>query len=229
MIDWTERLSDYLDGDMSGEERSRLEAALGADAELRRVLEDIREVKQTAGSLPPSSPRSDLWPGIALRIEAGEERTLLPIRGAGHERRRISFTLPQLAAAAVALMVLGSTSVWMAMSARAGGHEGGSPTIAVAPAPEAGFVSVSPEADPDLSYETAIRDLEAQLEIGRDRLDPGTVEALKRSLATIDRAIDRAEEALVADPASVYLNRHLAEARTGKIRVLQQAALVASS
>ena len=41
--------------------------------------------------------------------------------------------------------------------------------------------------------------------------------------------IARAREALEADPASVYLNRHLADARARKLRVLQQAALMASS
>ena len=79
------------------------------------------------------------------------------------------------------------------------------------------------------SYEATIQDLEEQLQVGRERLDPRTVEALESSLATIDRAITRAQEALEADPASVYLNRHLADARTRKLHVLQQAATLASS
>jgi hypothetical protein len=65
--------------------------------------------------------------------------------------------------------------------------------------------------------------------IGRGQLSPETVEALETSLATIDRAIVRAREALEADPANVYLNRHLADARTRKLQILQQAALLASS
>ena len=35
MTDWTEKLSDYLDGDMSGNELAKLEAALQGDAGLR--------------------------------------------------------------------------------------------------------------------------------------------------------------------------------------------------
>jgi len=227
MTDWTEKLSDYLDDNLSGDELAKLEAALHGDAELRRVVEELRAVKNTAASLPQQSPQSDLWSGIEARIQARERGAVVPLSSAGHARRRFSFTLPQLAAAAVALLVLGSASVWVAMSAGAGGLETGSP-IAVAPTPETGFVSAPGEGS-TFSYEATIQDLEEQLQIGRDRLDPKTVAALQGSLATIDRAIARAQAALEADPASVYLNRHLADARTRKLRVLQQAAWLASS
>jgi len=72
MTDWTDRLSDYLDGDMSGDELMALEAALQGDAELRAVLEELRVVREAAGSLPSRNPADDLWPGIQARIERGE-------------------------------------------------------------------------------------------------------------------------------------------------------------
>ncbi|MGB5526069.1 MAG: zf-HC2 domain-containing protein [Gemmatimonadota bacterium] len=227
MTDRTEKLSDYLDGDLSGDELAKLEAALQGDAELSRVLEELRAVKNAAASLPRHAPQSDLWPAIGARIEADSNVDVVPLSSAGRSRRRFSFTIPQLAAAAVALLVLGSASVWMAMSSGAGGLETGNP-IAVAPIPEAGFVS-APGDGSTFSYEATIQDLEDQLRVGRDRLDPRTVAALEGSLATIDRAIARAKEALEADPASIYLNRHLADARTRKLHVLQQAARLASS
>lgn len=226
MIDWTERLSDYLDGDMSGDEVAKLEAALEGDAELCRVLEDLRAVRETAASLPAGSPASDLWPVIEARIRDGEHVGVTSIADGRGARRRFSFTVPQLAAAAVAMLVLGSASVWVAMSPRGAGSD--SRPIAVAPAPGAAFVA-TPEDASAFSYEATVEGLEEQLRIGRDRLDPKTVAALEASLATIDRAIARAQEALEADPASVYLNRHLADARTRKIQVLQQAARLASS
>ena len=227
MTDRTEKLSDYLDGDLSGDELAKLEAALQGDAELSRVLAELRAVKNAAASLPRHTPQSDLWPAIQARIEADPNVDVVPLSSAGHSRRRFSFTIPQLAAAAVALLVLGSASVWMAMSSGAEGPGTDSP-IAVAPIPEAGFASAPGEGS-TFSYEATIQDLEEQLQVGRDRLDPRTVAALEGSLATIDRAIARAKEALEADPASVYLNRHLADARTRKLHVLQQAARLASS
>ncbi len=139
MTDWTERLTDYLDGDMSGDELARLEAALEGDAELRQVLEELRSVRDAARSLPRRSPAADLWPGIVARITASQEVGVVPLARARPGDRRFSFTIPQLAAAAVALLVLGSASVWVAMSAPGGGQAG--PEVAMAPAPEAGFVS----------------------------------------------------------------------------------------
>ena len=227
MTDWTDRLSDYLDGHLAADELTKLEARLECDAGLRGVLEELRAVRDVAGSLPRRAPESDLWPGIEARIEADEDMAVVPIAGAVHGRRQFSFTIPQLAAAAVAMLVLGSASVWMAMGSRVASLEGRSP-VAVAPAPEASLVSAAEEGS-EFSYEATVEDLHEQLRDGRDRLDPQTVEALEGSLATIDRAIARAQEALEADPASVYLNRHLAEARSRKLRVLQQAAVLASS
>jgi hypothetical protein len=227
MTDWTDRLSDYLDGDMSGDELMALEAALQRDAELRAVLEELRVVREAAGSLPSRNPADDLWPGIQARIEQGESAGVVSLTEVGRARRRVSFTIPQLAAAAVALLVLGSASVWVAVNSGSPAVDGGSP-IAVAPAPEAAFVSAGEE-NGAFSYEATLESLEEQLRLGRDRLDPKTVEALESSLATIDRAIARAQEALEADPASVYLNRHLADARTRKLLVLQQAARLARS
>lgn len=229
MTIWNDRLSDYLDADMSGDELAEVEAALEGDAELRQVLEELRAVRDTAGSLPGHAPASDLWPAIESRITADQDASVVRLASAkpGSGRRSFSFTVPQLAAAAVALLVLGSASVWVALSVQNGGLENGSP-VAVVPVPEASFVS-SPEDGSAFSYDATVQDLEEQLRIGRDRLDPKTVEALEGSLATIDRAIARAQDALEADPASIYLNRHLADARTRKLRVLQQAAVLASS
>ena len=226
MNDWTDKLSEYLDDELSGDERARLEEALERDAELRGVLEELRGVRYAASALPQAGPARDLWPGIESRIAASDE-AVVPIAEAAAKRRRFSFTVPQLAAAAVAALVLGSAGMWALMSAN-GEDPGSGSTIAVTPQPEAQVVSAT-DAEESFSYEATIRDLEAQLESGRERLDPKTVAALEGSLATIDRAIARAQEALEADPASVYLNHHLADARTRKLRVLQQAALLASS
>lgn len=228
MTDWMQKLSDYLDGQLSRDERARLEAALEGDAELRRAVSELQAVKEEAAALGHAAPEADLWPAIEAQIGAADvtrdDRDVVDLAGA-RARRRISFTVPQLAAAAVALFMVGSVSVWLAMSA------GGTATTQVArdTSPEIGVVSLPPEEGPELKYEMAIRDLEEKLQIGRQQLDPATVDAVERSLATIDRAIGRAQEALEADPANVYLNRHLADARARKIRVLQQAALMASS
>jgi anti-sigma factor RsiW len=175
MTDWTERLSEYLDGELSGDERARLDEALRGDVELRRLVEDLQAVKDTAGSLPRHPPELDLWPGIESRIGAGQEAVVVELADVRRGHRRLSFTIPQLAAAAVAMLVLGSTSVWVAMNSAGDDVESGRP-VAVAPAPEADFVS-APGEDSAFSYEATIQDLEDQLQrkeawprsIGRSR------------------------------------------------------------
>ena len=52
---------------------------------------------------------------------------------------------------------------------------------------------------------------------------PQTVRVLERTCEAIDRAIEQCREALAADPANVYLNSHLAEARQRKLALLRRA------
>lgn len=228
MTDWMPRLSEYLDDELSGEERAQLEAALREDAELARVLGELRAVRETAAGLRHEEPDTDLWPAVEARIRAParDEGAGVGKPATARERRRVSFTIPQLAAAAAALLMVGSVSVWIAFAT---GGAVSAPDVVDPVSPDVGLVSLPPDDGADLKTRLAIRDLEQKLEAGRHQLDPGTVEAVERSLATIDRAIARAQEALEADPASVYLNRHLASARARKLRVLEQAALLARS
>jgi hypothetical protein len=222
--DWTEKLSEYLDGEMSAHERAELEARLEEDTELRTVLEELRAVKAKAGAMSESPPAIDLWPGIVARI-SGEGDGVREVPAAGpmldlqEGRRRFSFTVPQLAAASLALVLLGSGAVWLGAGFTS--SERLVTASSPAPPPAAGLVSMQGDARP--SYEAAIQDLETRLREGRDRLDPTTVEILERSLETIDRAILQAREAVAADPANVYLNRHLADEITRKLRLLRRA------
>ena len=83
---------------------------------------------------------------------------------------------------------------------------------------------------PTTHYDEAIADLQQTLDAGRAELDPETVRILEANLA-VHRPRDRSvPRALAADPANVYLNNHLAEARQRKLALLRRAnALVAKS
>ena len=80
----------------------------------------------------------------------------------------------------------------------------------------------------EASWSKAVEDLRGALEQGRGQLDPKTVETLERSLATIDRAIAEAREALKADPANPYLNNHLQDTMRRKLELMRQAAALVS-
>jgi hypothetical protein len=148
-----------------------------------------------------------LWPGIAERIAA-----------AGRSRR-YTFSMPQLAAAAIALMALSSGAVWLTRPADP-------PPAQVAVVEDPATVPVNLA---DAPYDQAVADLQRALEAGRSRLDPATIKVLEESLASIDEAIDQSQRALAADPANTYLYSHLAAARQRKLALLRRASALADT
>jgi Putative zinc-finger len=226
---YTDRLSAYLDGELDATGHASVERHLAACAACRTTLEELRAVVERAGALPDSRPETDLWPGIAPRLDPrphvedarGELRRLRDT-----VRRQFSFTLPQLAAAGLALMVLSGGLVWMAQS---GDPRADFPPVSA----DAGAVQdearVAPATLVDASYDEAIADLEQVLEEGRTRLDPETVRVLEDNLRAIDQAIDQSRRALAGDPANSYLNGHLAKARQRKLALLRRASGLAAA
>lgn len=223
-----QRLSEYLDGELSDAEGKALERELEADSELAALLAELREVKRAAAEIEDRGPDSDLWPHIAARIDS--ER-VVDLGAARRARRRITFTVPQFAAAMVATLLLGSGAVWLAGSL--GDFAGGDRTGSVASAtPDAGLpiqlVENAEPRNPSLKSDLAIAALEIRLAEGRGNLDSSTVRIIEESLATIDRAIASASAALDADPGNVWLNRHLADSKSRKVRLLEKAAALSA-
>lgn len=215
---WTDRLSDYLDGDLTSEERDACDRQLETDAELRQCLEELRAVRDAAREQPGWSAPEEIWEAVSDRIE--------------HEtsRRTLMFTIPQFAAAAAILLLLGVGAARLADVAGTGGGGDIGPDVRATVDPAADGVEPRFAAtDGQDNYSLFVEDLERRLEAGRGVLDAETVRVLEQSLAKIDRAIDQARYALEQDPNSTYLNQHLASARARKLRLLEDAtALVAA-
>jgi anti-sigma factor RsiW len=211
---WTDRLSEYLDGDLAEVENAALEAHLVTCGACRETLAGLRRIVVRARSLEDRPPSRDLWSGVAARIGAG----------AGPGRRRLSFSVPQLLAAGIALAVLSGGGAWLLHPDPA--------RVAVQPnpaAPGTAPVATVSSTRAARSYDSAVDDLERILAEGRGRLDSTTVRVLEQNLALIDRAIAQAQRAVAADSANVYLNTHLAETMRRKIDLLRQAAALVSA
>lgn len=224
---WTDRLSEYLDDELPPGERASLEGHLAQCDECTAALADLRRVVARARALESTGPATDLWPGIATRIGAAAAAGPA-VRAIG--MRRFAFSLPQLLAAGIALMVLSGGSVWLL---RPASGPAAAPIIAsgVAPAPaDSGLgtpASWQRRAAP--GYDAAVADLERVLAEGRGRLDTATVRVLEQNLHVIDQAIDQARRAVAADSANAYLNSHLAETMRRKLDLLRQAASLVSA
>lgn len=112
---WTERLSEYLDGDLSTAERDACEQHLAGCAECARVLEELKGITAAARALPPTPPPADLWNAIEARLET-PVLTMRP-RAEVRERlaRRWTLSVGQLAAMAACLVAVTAAAMWLAV------------------------------------------------------------------------------------------------------------------
>jgi anti-sigma factor RsiW len=225
-----QRLSDYLDGGLSPADRAELERDLEADEELRTVLAELRSVKQAGESVTDVAPETDLWPDIARRIEADRVVDLVSARSA---RRTFTFTVPQFAAAMIGALLMGSGALWMARSVAPDASPDAVPTAAMPEVEQldAGDIRLAAAGNvrnPSVKSDLAIAALEQKLAEGQSVLDSSTVRIIEESLAKIDRAIENATAALESDPGNMWLNRHLADSKARKLRLLEKAAVLSA-
>jgi len=243
--EWTDRLSDYLDGELADGEDQAVEAHLRSCAACTAVLNDLKRVVARAATIEPRPPQADLWAGVAARIDAsatGAPGRVMPFT---RQTRRFAFTLPQLAAAAALLIAVSGGAAWQ-IALRTGRPEGvrydstaesngARPALAsgstadrqVRPDTTATADAV-PVSMADAQYDAAVSDLEKALKGGRGHLDASTVAVVEHNLQIIDQAINQAREALAGDPANTYLSGHLVEARRRKLDLLRRATALAS-
>jgi hypothetical protein len=80
------RLPDYLEGDLTGDERDAFERHAEGCAHCKPILNDLKSIVASAGALGPIEPSRDLWSGIESRITAqvlpiASRRTIPLVRG----------------------------------------------------------------------------------------------------------------------------------------------------
>lgn len=216
----TARLSDYLDDELSALEKAELEAHLAECAECERTLNELRSVVEAAAGLPELPPERDLWPRIEAGLAArnGAEADVVPLR----RHRRIALSVPQLAAAAIALILFSASAVWMAVG---GTGPIGSDVVTPVISGTAGPATAVAFTD----FDRTIAELEQEYLSRRQELDPATIQVVERNLAIIDQAIREARDALATDPSSGFISAHLANAMRQKVELLRQAATIAQS
>jgi hypothetical protein len=233
---WNESLSDYLDGELTPEDRREVAHHLESCAECAQALRELEQVMERARALPERAPERDLWPAIAARLSPREVhapeavaepaglpapvRPVRPVRRAA--ARVVSFTWPQLVAAGLAVALLATAAFWLGTRGDQRLARGAVPVPIPSGAPELAR-------NPQTTTEAAIAELRAALAHGREELDPATVKVLEQNLATIERSIREAKAALDADPGNPYLRRHLQETMTRKVNLLRQATFLASA
>lgn len=245
---WTERLSEFHDGELSPVDHAACEAHLAECAACREVLQDLQLVIVAARADADRDPSTDLWPGIQSRIgsakaephilaepHSSEGAAVTEMWGralarANRSRKQITLSLPQLALAASLLIAVSAGVSYVAAGRsinRPAPQE--TPIQAMAEPMMGPSTDVTPANFADEQFDRAVADLERILVEQRDELDPRTVVVIERNLTVIDDAIRQARAALDADPANTFLNSHLADARRRKLELLRRATNIASS
>jgi anti-sigma factor RsiW len=243
-MEWTDRFSDYLDGELAAEEHAAVEQHLAECGACRRTLEELGDVIARAKALGPLEPTRDLWGGIAATIQAPASRVdgarviALPVGrndaalqrnedGRSPRVRRWAFSLPQLAAAALVLIATSSLATWAA-----GPGVGAGPSSVpvgaddVTPVTTEGVSMASSNAAAPAAMASELARLEATLQAAEATLDPNTVRILERNLAVIERAIADSRSALEQDPGNAFLSEHLERVFERKLTYLREAAQV---
>ena len=232
---WIDTLSDYIDGLLSEADARELSDHLDACADCRSIEMELRAVVAAAQAAPALEPKRDLWAGIAARIDNSTPGVSPPDHPESADRfrgragtgtsaiaRRFSFSMPQLAAAAIILMALSGSAVWL-ITGPTDGTPVASGTIIQSAGNASGSIRAVSTAVPPVDYSDDIAELERALERNSADLDPATVEVIERSLEAINSAIASARAALAADPGNPYLHRQLDNTMRKKIDVLRRA------
>lgn len=210
------RLSEYLDGTLAPNERTLVERHLADCPTCARILADLERVVERAGRVAPRAPTTDLWPGIAARLPVPAPQGIVEASGRTVTRRRIAFSIPQLAAAVVTLVSLSGALAWLAGSH--GSQIAGNPVATTTgtgqatrnPAVQAAADSGEPlELETTAYYAASIEELERILFDPSREVPPQTEARVRRALVTIDRAIEDARQALEQMPGDPYLNEHV--------------------
>jgi anti-sigma factor RsiW len=200
---WTDRLSEYVDGDLTETDRLELERHLERCSPCLTIVTELKAVVARARALEDLPPREDLWPAVARSVK--------------RPSRRVSISFVELIAATLFIAFISGLTVWVVT----GRDRSVAPSSAPLPDGSTSVATV-PVSSGGVTYDRAVADLLQALDEGRKQLSPRTIDVMERSLSTVDRAINEAKAALDQDPGNVFLSLHLARERQRKLALLRQ-------
>jgi len=203
---FSDRLSDHIDGALSGVEREELDAHLAECSDCRALASDLRSIRREARALPPVEPPERVWSSIADRIRTREVSAA----------RSSSF---HTALAAAAALVLG-VSLWIAIAPRESG-------LRDQKDPEALADMVTDELRAAEShYENAITGLEQIIAQNEGSLPSNLSQTITESLDLIEQTIDESRNAMATNPGSSVAQESLLDAFRRKVSLLQNTILL---
>lgn len=241
---WTDRLSEYIDGELDAEQTRALEEHLESCGSCRGILHELRQVVQRAHAVEDFEPDEELWEAIAARIEERTIEVPEPRRAPRGPRstrsaRTVRLEVPQLVAAGLALMILSGALGWFARPRDESGALGpGADSPARVAEHNGSAVEFEPvddglwrESGTELAavrWEEAVESQEAVYRQMRSQIDTTTVRVLEKNLGLLDRSIEEIKEARQEDPGNPLWNNRLADSLKRKLRLLRWASSIST-
>ena len=198
----TERVDDYVDGDLPEAQFQEVELHLLGCEACRREEQILRSLLSQAAALPRElTPGRDLWGPIETRLSGR--------RGMPGWARAFFLSPLTLAAASVVLAVV---------AARMPPPPGLTPGTG-----EGAPVALDPSiAQAEAQYTRAAAGLKAALDGKRSSLSPETVKAVEKDLQVIDQALGSLRVALQKEPGNAELAQLLMSTHRRKLDILQK-------
>ena len=221
-------IHEYVDETLDAGERAEIAQHVERCAACRRLVEDLREIRNAAAGLRDDVREAPVraWTRLERAIAMAERSTQAPPNTRTIRDLRVLRPLRAMAFVAAAAVILATA---IGLQLRSGRQAAPVSTSESAPA-TGGSTATAPQGaqmvEAELRaaeehYTKAINGLEQITKSEQDALDPGTAATLQKNLAVIDQAIGESRAALRAQPASEPAQTSLVENFKAKIGLLQ--------
>ncbi|HEX8186684.1 MAG TPA: zf-HC2 domain-containing protein [Blastocatellia bacterium] len=214
-----ELLSDYIDGELELGEQVKIERHLGDCEPCRAVRDDLLQIVHFSHQLPEQSPSGALWARIQSDIAEQQPTGLLARAGAwwaGAQSRHFNLSIPQMVAAAAALVIVISISVIVSRQNATSNQMSlaGSATDAT---PQ---VQVLSSADLQ-QLERQISNLSATIEQRKVSWDPTLRVKFEKNMLLIDQSLAECRHQLNDNPGDDVSQELMLNAYREKVRLLE--------
>lgn len=213
---WSERLSEYLDGDLSESEVREISLHLRDCPPCAHEIEGLRRVRARLAELPLSEPSERVWRSIRGGLEGGR---VAPARRWGW---------PLAWASAAVAVSAGVVVLWAPWRGQRLGSDPSVPHEALSggrsiAAPVPGVESLPGAATHDGARAYGEAAVAWRAALSKERLGAEMGGLLGRNLGSYDRAIEETREAIERDPGDPLLRTHLARMLRSQVRFLKHA------
>lgn len=211
-----DRLDAWLQGRLTRNDRTAIEAHMASCAACRAMAADVRLLQREARLIGEEGPPAGAWERLAAHLEP----QMAPRRAPATTGvpRRVSWQ--GLAIAATLCLVIGASLIGLRHSLFTGVPD--RPADGTDDSPAALVQSIEFELEQAAEhYERAIAGLEQVASDTDSPLDPAMTAMLRENLSIIDQAIDDSRVALRTEPTSRFAQEHLFDAFRRKVALLQ--------